>query len=100
MNGMSRILLTPITLYTSVLPTQPILRLERTPRSKYDSMNLILLIVSEILIRYLPERSRARWTMGIKVLIEPGTNHTSLRSHSADLNAITTPSFLSAVTRQ
>jgi hypothetical protein len=63
-------------------------------------MNLILLIVSEILIRYLPERSRARWTMGIKVLIEPGTNHTSLRSHSADLNAITTPSFLSAVTRQ
>jgi hypothetical protein len=63
-------------------------------------MVLILIIVREILIPYLPERSRARRTMGIKVLIKPSTNHTALRSHSADLYAIAAPSLLSAVTSQ
>lgn len=60
----------------------------------------LIILIREILIRYLPERSRACRAMGIKVLIEPGTNHTALRSHSADLYAIAAPSLLSAVTRQ
>jgi hypothetical protein len=66
-----------------------------------DSIVLILLIIfREILIPYLPERSRTRRTMGIKVLIKPSTNHTALRSHSADLYAIAAPSLFSAVTSQ
>lgn len=38
--------------------------------------------------------------MGIKVLIKPGTNHTTLRSHPADLYAIAAPSLLSAIASQ
>ena len=38
--------------------------------------------------------------MGIKILVKPGTDHTALRSHSANLYAIAAPSLLSAVKRQ
>lgn len=57
----------------------------------------ILLILMQVPIADLPERSRPRWPMRIKVLVEPSPDDASRSADAANLDAFAAPSLLTAI---
>jgi hypothetical protein len=58
------------------------------------------LTIEPVRVADLPKRRRACRSMGVHLLIEPRPDHAALRPHTTNLNTLTAPSLLSAVTRQ
>lgn len=74
--------------------SQPIRSIGSHQRNSEVSQRRTTRLLFKKLIRLLPERCRASWSMLIIVLVEPISKHTTCRPNATDLNAFGPPPLL------